>query len=202
MKAALGALAVALVLCPAALAKGPTKLTVWGASGSVTVELERNSGLARGGWPLEEVPPPAPFYVVGIDVGHDIVADVHLLLYVPSEQRIAGNGVVDGLEWFPVGRRGARTLDATAAGLRPYEPAGRWPPRLASVERIARFARPQTSDRSGWWPLAVILAAVGTFAAAAIVLVTGSYGLGAADRKLRRLRRGGRSGRPARTPSG
>ena len=180
------ALAAALSLAASAHAKGGTKATIWGASGSVAIDDPAQMRLLPGyGRRLTAAPKLAPFYTIHLRV--DFVPPQHvLLLWVPSARRVAGVGVVSGLEWFPVEAARARMLDAALTNSDPYQPRGAWPPGLESVEQISALAgvtvaRPGPADDFPWTYVLSGLAAVGVLCAACLLLVRRRRSAGTAN---------------------
>lgn len=179
MKTPLGlllALVATLVLAAPAYAKQITKATIWGASGSTTIDDPAQLRLLPfSGAYVTDPPKVAPFYT--IDVAADAGQREHhvIMLYVPSAQRVAGVSELGGLEWLAVESPRARMLDAAAADLEPYE-AGAWPPGLKSIEQISFLAgatvRSTTvpSDGLPWTYLLAAVVASGAFAASGLLL--------------------------------
>jgi hypothetical protein len=175
MKAAIGVvlvLAAALTLAASAHAKEITHAAIWGASGSTTMDDPAQLSLLPLSVPYVTDPPAgAPFYV--IDVAADAGPNEHhvVVLYVPSARRAAGIGENGGLEWYPVGRRSARMLDAALADAEPYR-GGAWPIGLKSIHRVISLTDATVAGGGGgapvWpWVAGGIAAAV---ALAAVVL--------------------------------
>lgn len=155
-------LAAALALAAPAQAKEISKATIWGASGSVTIDEPDQLRLLPVGGPYVTDPPSsAPFYT--IDVTADAGGAEHhvVLLYVPSAQRVASNRDAPGLEWYPVGPARAHMLDTATSEVEPYRASG-WPPGLKSVEQISFLAGATVPERteSGDFPWTFVVAAL------------------------------------------
>jgi hypothetical protein len=175
MTALLAALTAALIFGAPAQAKEITKATVWGASGSVTIDDPDDLGrLPLGAEYVTDPPVRAPWYA--IDVATDAgVAEHHvLLLYVPSARRVAGMGEFDALDWGPVASKAAAMLDRVLADAEPYLRPVEWPRALKSPEQLPSFpdaAAPTPADRSlPKWTWVVAAAALSAAIAVGYVL--------------------------------
>jgi hypothetical protein len=174
----LAAAAAALALTATASGKELASLQACGESGCTTVD--------DGDWlsvlPLEgdtQVPPPkaAAFYVLTYTISD---GDPFTVYYVPSSDRLGGNGQVPGhLAWFPVNGAATRAIRDAVAGLEPFPARHAWPAELKSPGRLPASppdstAATATDERGGggWvlW-LLIVLATAGV--ATAGVLVAG-----------------------------
>lgn len=169
------ALAAALALAASAEAKGRTTATIWGASGSVTVEGPQTMLLPIAAH-VTGPPEVAAFYSINVRLGDYRPAQHRLMLWVPSARRAAGVGVMGGVEWFAVEASRARMLDAAVADLEPYQPGRAWPRRLQSVEQIsalagARVAPPAPVDGFRWTYVLAGLAPAAALIAALLLVV-------------------------------
>ena len=172
---ALATLAVLVAAAPAA-AKEITKATIWGASGSTTVDDPAQLRLLpTGGEYTTEAPKPAPFYTIDFTLDEGREQHHVFLLYVPSADRLAGNGEFGGLDWFPVlGDETKRLLDGLVADIEPYQPKSGWPPGLKSPDAVSAFADVTVADAEGgsqpgrWAVIAAALAAAALLAVAAV----------------------------------
>ena len=181
-----GMLVAALVVSAPAGAKEMTKATIWGASGSITVDDPGQLRAIPTGGPYRIDPPKlAPFYTIDVTVDAGRQEHSVLMYYVPSANAIAGNGEFGGLDWFPI--EGASTQAAMRSlvrDLEPYRLKDAWPPGLKSVEQIDALAGAsvpsEDGSRSTW--LWAALAAVGAAGVAVAVLLAARRRTGLAPR--------------------